>query len=66
MITKLTGDSNHWSLIFLNINGLNYKKAQGNRLDMKRGSILLLQTRNTPQRQTSSQSKGLGKNIPIK
>ena len=57
MKTKLTGDSNHCSLISLNINGVNtpLKKTQANRVDMKTESILLLHTRNTPQpqRQTS-------------
>ena len=70
MKTKLTGDRYHWSLISLIVNGLisPIKKAQANRLDTKTQSIPLLHTGNTsqPQRQILSQSKRLGKNIPIK
>jgi hypothetical protein len=48
---KVTGINYHWSLIFLNINGLNslIKKIQDRRKDGKKGSIILLSTRNIPQ-----------------
>ena len=60
MTTKLIAESNRYSLISLNISGLN-SQAQAKRLDMETESTLLLHTRNTPQpqRQTSPQSKGL-------
>ena len=65
MTSKLTGDSNLWLSVVLNVKDITYvcKKAQGNRLDMKTELILLMHTRNTSQlqRQTFSQTKRLGK-----
>lgn len=52
-INKITGIENHWSFIFLNINGLNspINRWQTNRMNIKSGPAsyrILLYTRNTP------------------
>ena len=58
---KISGIDNHWAQF-------TYKKPQAKKMDTKAGAILLLYTRNTlqPQRQILPQSKGLGKDFPIK
>lgn len=63
----MTEVNNHWSLIFLNINGLNSfnKMTKTNRMDTETGSILPIYTRNKLQHQgyIVPQTKGLKKNI---
>ena len=46
---KIAGIKNHWSLISLNINGLNspIKNTKADRMDIKTRANLLLHTRNT-------------------
>ena len=67
---KMSGSNNYYSLISLNINGLNspIKKTQTNRLDTETGPYILLHTGNTPQgqRQKLSQTKRLENNFPNK
>ena len=68
MKTKLTGDSNHLSLISLNVNGFNSPLKRHRVTDWIRKqnpSFFCIQEISQTQRQTSSQSKGLEKNTPI-
>jgi uncharacterized protein YhhL (DUF1145 family) len=56
---KITGINNFWSLICLNINGLNHpmKKTQTNRVDALSGSIILLHIRSTLLQKQQQQQK---------
>ena len=66
---KITGSNNYFSLISLNINGLNSSiKRQTNRLATQKGPNIFLLIENPPQgqRQTLPQSKWLENNFPGK
>jgi hypothetical protein len=69
LTTKIIGSNSYFSLISLNINGLNYPiKRQTNRLATQTGPNILLLTGNPSQgkRQTLTQNERLENNFPSK
>ena len=70
LTTKIIGSNNYFSLIYLNINGINFpiKKPQTNRLATQKGPNILLLTGNPSEgkRQTLPQNKRLENNFPSK
>jgi exonuclease III len=69
LTTKIVGSNNYFSIISLNINGINSPiKRQSNRLGTQTGPNILLLTGNPSQgkRQTLPQSERLENNFPSK
>jgi len=49
LTTKISGTYSHWSLVFLNINGLNsIVKRQSNRMNTQTEPSILMHIRSTP------------------